>query len=232
MKWTYFWIDLLTLVGPLALSFDKRVAFFKNLKFILPAIIIPGFLYLVWDFFFTRVGVWEFNPKFITGHYVLNLPWEELAFFFCIPYACLFIYECLRVYLPNLHSKTIALVLGWCTVLLCLWAIYNYHNYLYTSVTAVLLLITLLNHLLVTRGNYLGYTFVAWLISILPMLVVNGLLTSLPILIYNNEQNTQIRLGTIPIEDFFYNLLLMIWVIWIYERKRHRVELKSSKSTG
>lgn len=228
MNWTYFWIDFLTILGPILLSFDKKVAFFKKIKHIIPAILIPGSLYLLWDFFFTRVGVWSFNPKYILGVYIINLPLEEVVFFFCIPYACLFIYECLRVYIPRFKSKLVAIVGGWILVLASILAVWQYHNQLYTAITFLLLFVTVLNHLWVTRGNYFGYTLFAWAISIVPMFIVNGILTSLPIVIYNNEQNMGIRIGSIPVEDFFYNLLLMIWVIWIYERQKQRAEQKQS----
>jgi hypothetical protein len=62
------------------------------------------------------------------------------------------------------------------------------------------------------------------------MLVVNGLLTGLPILIYENAENLGIRIPAllpgmhlgIPLEDFFYNLLYMMWMVWIYEARKNR----------
>jgi lycopene cyclase domain-containing protein len=62
------------------------------------------------------------------------------------------------------------------------------------------------------------------------MAIVNGLLTGLPILIYNNEQNLGIRIGTIPIEDFFYNLILMLWMITLYERSKRRIAKRLAKT--
>lgn len=222
MKTAYLWIDILTILGPLLLSFDKKVAFMSKWKFILPAILIPSFLYLVWDVIFTRLGIWQFNKEYVTGMFVINLPWEELFFFIAVPYACLFIYECLRVYAPKWEFRIASRIFGWLMVFLCVAALFQFHNRMYTAITAILLLITLLNHLLVTRGDYLTHTFTAWIIALIPMAVVNGLLTSLPVLIYNNQQNSGIRIGSIPIEDFFYNLLLMIWMIWVFERYRQR----------
>jgi lycopene cyclase domain-containing protein len=49
------------------------------------------------------------------------------------------------------------------------------------------------------------------------MAYVNGVLTSKPVLIYNDLQNMGIRIGTIPLEDFFYNFLYMLWSISIFE---------------
>jgi lycopene cyclase domain-containing protein len=56
------------------------------------------------------------------------------------------------------------------------------------------------------------------------MAYVNGVLTSKPVLIYNDAQNLGIRIGTIPLEDFFYNMVYMLWMITVYEilRKEHK----------
>jgi lycopene cyclase domain-containing protein len=226
MNFTYLLIDILTLAGPLALSFDKKVAFASKWRFILPAIGIPALLYLIWDFAFTRLGIWEFNPRFILGVYAINLPLEEILFFLAVPYACLFIYECIRVYFPNWNFRIAAKVFSWILVILCAMVIYKHYEKVYTALTAVLLMITILNHLWVTRGDYLAHLYISWLLAIIPMLVVNGLLTGLPILIYNDQHNLGIRLGSIPIEDFFYNLLLMIWMVWLFERNRQKPYFK------
>jgi lycopene cyclase domain-containing protein len=49
------------------------------------------------------------------------------------------------------------------------------------------------------------------------MAFVNGILTGNPVLIYNDAENLGIRIGTIPFEDFFYNLLYMTWMITLFE---------------
>lgn len=57
----------------------------------------------------------------------------------------------------------------------------------------------------------------AWAVALIPMAFVNGILTGNPVLIYDNAENLGIRIGTIPLEDFFYNLLYMTWMISLYE---------------
>jgi hypothetical protein len=46
------------------------------------------------------------------------------------------------------------------------------------------------------------------------------------LLIYNDAQNLGIRIGTIPLEDFFYNMVYMLWMITVYEilRKKHKIK--------
>ena len=92
------------------LSFDRKVAFYKNIRFLAPAIVIVAIPFLIWDQIFTDYGVWGFNEAYLQGFYIGKLPIEEVLFFFFIPYCCLFIYEVLIAYFPNasLHKMTMA----------------------------------------------------------------------------------------------------------------------------
>ena len=87
-----------TLGFPLALSFDRKVAFYKKWKALLPGLLFTAMVFVIWDVWFTREGVWSFNPDYLIGVYILNLPIEEWMFFFVVPFACVFIYECLIAY--------------------------------------------------------------------------------------------------------------------------------------
>ncbi|MEY4002853.1 MAG: hypothetical protein RIT07_895 [Bacteroidota bacterium] len=229
-KSLYLWINIVTLLGPLALSFDKRVAFHKVWKYFLTAMFITSGIYLIWDVIFTALGIWHFNPEYVTGFYIINLPWEEIFFFVAVPYACLFIYACLRYYLPKIEHRNVGRLISILLLSFSIGMVVLHYNKLYTAVTFSLLAFTILNQLLVTRGSYITHLYAAWLISVIPMFVVNGLLTGLPILIYENTENMGIRIPSflpgmqygIPLEDFFYNLLYMMWMIWIFEARKNR----------
>ncbi len=229
-KSLYLWINIVTLIGPLALSFDKRVAFHKVWKHFLTAMLITSAIYLIWDVIFTALGIWHFNPEYVTGFYIINLPWEEIFFFVAVPYACLFIYACLRHYLPKIEHRNVGRLISLLLLSFSIGMVVLHYNKLYTAVTFSLLAFTILNQLLVTRGSYITHLYVAWLISVIPMFVVNGLLTGLPILIYENTENMGIRIPSflpgmqygIPLEDFFYNLLYMMWMIWIFEARKNK----------
>ena len=221
MKWYYFLINLFSILGPLALSFDKRVAFFKKIRLILWSFSVPSFIYIIWDVAFTKLGIWEFNPIYVSGFYMFSLPWEEYFFFLAIPYACLFIYACLRHYAPALKNNKVAKTISTLLAVVALLIVFQNFDRLYTAVTFGLLSFTLFNFIL-NNTEYLSHALIAWLVAIIPMLIVNGLLTGLPVLIYDNSQNLGIRIGTIPLEDFFYNLVYMLWMIGLYERKLKR----------
>lgn len=199
--------------------------FYKKWKHIFPALIIVATFFLVWDFWFTAIGVWKFNPKYVFGIYIYNLPIEEWLFFILIPYACMFIHESLKYFYPvtwfDDKGKPIALFLIFG---LLISAAFNY-NHLYTSVTFFLLAIFLTLNITVFKSHFfLGRFFFSYLVSNAGFLIVNGFLTAMPVLIYNNAENIGIRFGTIPLEDFFYSMLMLLMNVTIYE---HRIKAVS-----
>ena len=89
----YFWINLLSISVPLIVSFDRRLKFYRNWKYLFPAMLATMWVFIPWDVYKTASGVWGFNPDHLQGIYIFNLPIEEWLFFIAIPYACLFTYH-------------------------------------------------------------------------------------------------------------------------------------------
>ena len=128
--YTYLLILAASIAGPLILSFDKKVAFYKKWKYFFRALSQTVTLYIVWDFYFTSKGIWSFNEAYITGIKLYNLPIEEVLFFFIVPYCCVFIYACIRSYFPSMVNKKNAdwILKGLAALLLITGVIY-YNRY-------------------------------------------------------------------------------------------------------
>jgi lycopene cyclase domain-containing protein len=224
--YTYFFILVAALAGPILLSFDKKVAFYKNWKYLFPAMLLPAAFYIVWDIYFTTQAIWSFNENYIMGIKVFNLPIEEVCFFFVVPYCCVFIYECTRSYFPQLQNKKIAdTILKLIAIVLLITGIIFYKR-LYTSSTFILTEIFIA--CIYFFKKYFKYFdaslfLVSYIIILLPFLAINGLLTSLPVVEYNNVENLGIRLASIPIEDIFYGMLLILMNVTIYEKLRNNL---------
>jgi len=90
---TYLLINILTVFFPVVLSFERRVHFVRQWSRVLAAAVIVGIPFAWWDAVFTARGVWGFNREYLIGVSFFGLPAEEILFFICIPFACLFIYE-------------------------------------------------------------------------------------------------------------------------------------------
>lgn len=218
-KFTYLFLDAVTIIGPLVLSFDKKVAFYRKWKYFFLSMLPVSLFYIIWDILFTETGIWKFNSEFLLGTNFINLPIEEYLFFIVVPYSCLFIYACLKAYFPNLKIK--GSLWFYPLLLLSMFMTIFYYHKIYTVVTFGILATVLFFLLFKEKSllNHIGsHLFLSWIIALLPMAYVNGILTSKPVLIYNNMENCSLRIGTIPFEDFFYNLLYMTLMIVIYEK--------------
>ncbi len=221
-KYTYLLINFLTILFPLILSFDKKVGFYKKWKYIAPGLLITGVLYLIWDYIFTFKNVWSFNDDYILGIKLFGLPLEEMLFFITVPFACIFIYECLICYFKlNINEKVVKLIsvflLSVSFVLALLYAdrLYSIINFL---TLAIVLLYTLMKPIKLDMGKF----YVAYAVSLLPFYIVNEILTSIPIVSYDNTQNMGFRVGTIPFEDHFYSMSLILLNLIFFEYFRNR----------
>ncbi|MES2849935.1 MAG: lycopene cyclase domain-containing protein [Bacteroidota bacterium] len=232
MGTNYIYLTILaaSLLGPLILSFDKKVGFRRKWKYVFPAMILPALFYIAWDIYFTSKGVWSFNDACVIGKsfYFFNLPIEEVLFFFVIPYCCLFIYECFRVYFRNLknktHDKVILKVIALALIIVGL----VFYEKMYTSWTFILtgafIIFVFANKKFFRHFDATAFV-ISYSIILVPFLFVNGYLTSIPVIRYNDAENLGIRISTIPVEDVFYGMLLVMMNVVIFEK------LKSKKRT-
>ncbi|MFT3682929.1 MAG: lycopene cyclase domain-containing protein [Ferruginibacter sp.] len=221
--YTYFVILAVSLAGPLALSFDRKVAFYKTWKYLFPALLLPAAIYIVWDIYFTSKQVWSFNDEYITGVKIVNLPLEEVLFFFVVPYCCVFVYECIRCYFPLMKNKKTADLLFMALAVTLFITGIAYKNRLYTSVTftAAALMIFVLYAAKKYFNHFDAALFlVSYCIILIPFLIVNGFLTAIPVVEYNTAENLGIRIYTIPLEDCIYGMLLVLMNIVLYEKLR------------
>lgn len=217
----YLWINVLSFAGPFFLSFDKKVHFYKHWKTVLPGIVIVGAGFVACDVYFTENGIWGFNPDYLSGITIFNLPLEECLFFFTVPYACLFIYEVVKAYFPTFRPAQFSYYFSLVFTLTALILGIYFHENWYTFYA--LLGAGILNWVV-----YFGFTpkwypyfIVAFIITQVPFLMVNGVLTGAvtpdPVVWYNEEHIMGPRIYTIPVEDIFYNFFMLFSVAVIHE---------------
>lgn len=232
-QYTYLLIHAASLAGPLLLSFDKKVAFYKKWRFLFPAMLLPAVLFLIWDEYFTQIGVWSFSEAHTIGVKLGHLPLEEVLFFFTVPYCCVFIYECIRIYFPRLQqSRTAELILFLLGFLLLLLGLF-FSARAYTAYTFILngafIAVIFLFRRFFSSFDALSF-LVSYLVIIVPFLIVNGFLTAIPVVMYNDAENLGIRMFSflpwpmhnIPFEDLFYGMLLILMNVTIYEKLKTR----------
>ncbi|HRW98124.1 MAG TPA: lycopene cyclase domain-containing protein [Cyclobacteriaceae bacterium] len=232
-NYLYLVIDLASIALPFAFSFHPRANFSKKWNSLWPAILLTATFFLIWDEWFTSMGVWGFNPEYLTGIYFFSLPLEEVLFFICIPYACVFTYEAVGYFLkPKISDKQEKVITYTLAVLLLIVALLNTNKW-YTSVTFILCSGFLFVLKFRFKVAFLPKFFLAFLFILIPFFIVNGILTGTGIedqvVWYNDAENLGIRMGTIPVEDTFYGLLLILMNVTIFEQLQKRTSTHSVK---
>lgn len=213
MKYTYLWIDFFTIIIPFIFSFHPKLNFYKNFKWFFPANIMAGIIFIAWDVLFTKMGVWGFNPDYLSGIYLFNLPIEEVLFFICIPFSCVFTYHCLTLFYPfKWGKKTEALIIIGVSVALIITGLLAFPR-AYTSTTFISLGLLILIARYIGKITWFPKLASVYLVLLIPFFIVNGVLTGTgleaPIVWYNDAENLSIRLLTIPVEDIFYGFELI-----------------------
>jgi lycopene cyclase domain-containing protein len=212
---------LASFVGPFALSFDKKVAFYKSWGPLFTGILLNGIIFILWDGWFARTGVWGFNTNYVWDVFINDLPLEEWSFFIIVPYASVFIYACLKAYMPkqpfqNIKHHLTLLFLIFTFILAALNS-----DKAYTFWNCFIASMLLLVHYLFLKREWMGYFWLAYFIHLIPFFIINGILTGMatpePVVWYNNNENLGIRLVTIPIEDSIYALTCLLLPITVME---------------
>lgn len=226
----YAWLMLGSIIGPLMLSFDKKVAFYKWWPALFAGIIVNGIFFILWDSWFTREGIWSFNPNYVAPYRYLQLPLEEWSFFVVIPYCSVFIYACCKAYFNDNFFLKITPTLNFTFIALLLLAIVFYHAHRYTFYNCLFALVLLLIHQYYLKKSYMGYFWMAYFIHLIPFFIVNGVLTAKPVVIYNNLEIIGPRIYTIPMEDSIYALTCLLLPITVMEFLLQRKTQRSSTS--
>lgn len=217
-----YFILLTASVGvPLVLSFDKRLRFYTKWKYVLPSIAAVALVYILFDILLTKNGVWGFNPKYLSGKYIFNLPIEECLFFITIPYASIFLHYSILEYFPNLKISAGKVRLISFTLIAVSIAIliFNFNNQYTLYILLKFIIVLLLSYF--DKSNTINTFYITFLVILVPFVIVNGILTGSfiveEVIWYNNAENLGIRFFTIPVEDFAYafsmilfNLLLIV----------------------
>lgn len=222
----YLLIDFLSIIFPFIFSFHPKANFSKKWRYLWPAILITAVPFILWDMWFTNMGVWGFNPRYVSGIYIYNLPIEEVLFFICIPYASIFTYEAVNYFSGK---DFIGNYYRWISGALSGFLIYvglTNSDKWYPAVTFIATAIFINLQTWPFKAWYMGRFYFAFLFILIPFFIVNGVLTGsgieAPVVWYNEAENLGIRMGTIPFEDTFYGMLMLLMSISIFEGLQKR----------
>jgi len=233
MWFYYLAIDLFVISFPLVCSFEKRIQYYKKWKPLLMSLLFISTIYIIWDIIVTYLGQWSFNPKYVIDFHFLSLPLEEILFFITVPYSCIFIYESIIYIIGDkeiFFNKYMYTVIGISFILISLFFITQEYTFIVLNVVGIFFIIAswLYPQILKARAYWIYI-----LITLIPFFIVNFMLTSIPIVLYNPIAIWGFRVTTIPLEDFFYNfsMLSLYLMVYLYFKKKWQIGANSTSGS-
>ena len=225
----YLLINIAAISIPFLASFYPKANFSAQWKALFPAILITAVIFIAWDVWFTDLGVWGFNTDYLIGIKLFNLPIEELLFFLTIPYSCMFTYFALNHLIKKDYFKNIEKYISLFLLTVAGLGVFIYSDRYYTFYVLLLTVVLLILLKAIFKVDYLSRFYFTFMITLIPFIIINGILTGSfleePIVWYNNSENLNLRVGTVPIEDFFYSFTLLICNVALFEKFKQVLKL-------
>lgn len=222
IQYTYALILFFTIIICFIASFDKRLLFNQYFGTFIKAAILGAIPFIAWDVWFTSKGVWWFNTDYTLGIVIAGLPIEEWLFFICIPFSCVFTYYCFDKFFKLNWLSGFNNMIVFATVIVCALVALLHHDKIYTLVTALATMLTVIYLHFISRADWISKASLVYTVLMLGFFPVNGVLTGTglesPIVNYNPNDFLGIRMLTIPIEDAVYGYTQFLLVIYFFKK--------------
>lgn len=217
MRAEYLLFNLAVFVPLLLLSLRFPSVFARRWRAVGAAVLVGALPFVTWDALVAGRH-WWFNDRYVLGPRIAGLPFEEVLFFVSVPFACLFTWQ--SVFAPGADAGDaqrrwpyemlwLAAPLG----VALLAAGREYTGATLLALAAVAGLDRALETALLTRAAFLRFLGVVTVL----MMVCNGYLTWRPVVLYDPRYQLDVRVGSIPIEDFGYGIALVMLVVIVFE---------------
>lgn len=222
LSYTYLLINFCTVFICFIFSFHPKIKFNRHFGAFFSASFLVAIVFIAWDAWFTKMGVWWFNDRYLLGIRFLELPVEEIMFFFCIPFSCLFTYFCLDQFFKldwkRLPEKIFVII----SILLALAIALFFRDRIYTFITLTSTALSMFVLYFILGVRWIGKASFIYLVLMPGFLAVNGILTGTglesPIVNYNPESFMGFRMWTIPLEDTVYGYEMILWNIFLFQK--------------
>lgn len=219
-QYTYLAINFFTIIVCLLFSFHPKIKFHKHFKAFIMASSLVAVFFIAWDVWFTKMGVWWFNDRYLIGARLFGLPVEELMFFICIPFSCIFTYFCLDKFFKLDWNPKFEKIFSIASILILLCLSVYFREKIYPFVTFLTTAISIFVLYFILKIKWIGKASFVYLILMPGFLSVNGILTGSgldsPIVNYNPEEIIGFRIFTIPIEDTVYGYEMILWNLYFF----------------
>lgn len=215
---SYLFLLLVYLIIPVVLSIQKKVRFAFQLKYLLPAVVFTGAIFGMWNIRFTELGIWNFNPEYLTGIELGGVPVEEWISLLIVPLSSTYIYEWLKIKLENFEKANFFVALSLIVFVGSGVLAYFSRQNMFTFFTFFLTAIYL--GYMIFRNRFKKHFtkfYLTYAIVLIPFFIVSIAANVMPVIIYNAEHLIGKALLGVPFEKFGYLFLMLLISVTSYE---------------
>lgn len=215
----YFYLNVAIIMFPLVFSFEKRLRYYSKVKPLLTAMLLVGIFFVAWDVVATYRGHWAFNPSYVNEIRFLGLPLEEMLFFVTVPYSCLFVFEAIKYFVGDVKLFSPRRSFGIGVGVLVAVLSFGFLDMEYTFLAILSVGLTLLMVSCVQVELFASRAYWMYIVATLFLFFIfNFILTSLPVVEYSSLAISNIRVTTIPLEDFLFNFSMLTSYLTVFVR--------------
>ena len=218
MKIEYILLNILIFSGPFFLSFDRKVHYFRYWLTAFLSIGIVMIPFIIWDSAVSG-SHWHFNENFTISVRIWGLPPGDWMFFISVPFSCLFVWQIIVTDMKILFVQKKKILYYISVAFLILSFSFLFFGKIYSSLVCFAIAFTIIFDMIM-KTNLLSqkqaYLYLAILTALI--MIFNGYLTARPVVLYNSQYVSNIKIWTIPIEDFGYGYTFILLCTIIFEK--------------
>ena len=224
MEFQNYWYLLILLAlaaVTLFLFIKKSIVFIMEFKYMLPAVIFSGAIFIMLNIRFVQSGIISFNENFLIGKNILTLPLEEWLFLLIISLFAFSVYILVNVKLENFEKPNLFFAVS--ILLLIGFAFEAWFSRQKIVPFFIFFLLAIYFGYTLFRNRFkphLTKFYISYFIVVIPFFLIKVLLNKLPVILYNNDFTLGIRLVDVPVEQFANLFLLMLINITVFEYLR------------
>lgn len=214
----YLLVNIFTGASGLLVMFFLRKQLNGNVRSLALSILLVSIPFLVWDSIAATRGDWSFSTNYTYAIRILSLPIEEILFFPTTALACLLIYLLVRrfSFYKQLTEHTVRMMLWSILVIGLVGFVSGWGQYYTMTVMGAMVLTAAISIRWLPTFVSTNTFWLALALCFVPFLIINTILTAMPIVMYSPAAFSGVRVGTIPLEDFFFNFVMLFWYFGVY----------------
>lgn len=209
-------LNLILILVPLLLTFDKRAEVFKDWKAFFPSVAITGIFAVIIKIIFTRykLVLYDFNQS--SGISFFEVPGESALFCFTVPFAGICLYNYLNSRFPNNDLEKYSLALSNIFLGLSVAIIFFAYTKAYAVIafSLFMLLLFYIEYINTYRFMYRFYRVYGLFIL---LYALSQLLFSNSAVAYHVEHTIKFNIAYVPFENYFLLGLLLLSAIYLFE---------------